>query len=233
MIPQPQFNERSKNQIKSNKEIPSSPAASSLLPLPTQAAALESIKEMGAEQLCPYPAKHKVKQMKYVTHSAFAVFTHPLKRAMASSKGNTQWCAAPSAICSNTHQPCSHSSCGVPPCPWARLSIPCPNATAGTSKAQPTAHGNTFSIPTSLSPPITQPRVPNAKEHCKHSGGSCSPLCPTTPGLGRGPEVPGHGRARSLQQHMATKEPPLLPPALPTFCLPKVTIHTNPSTSHD
>lgn len=52
MIPQSQFNERSKkNQIKSNKEIPSSPAASSLLPLPTQPAALESIKKSGAEPL--------------------------------------------------------------------------------------------------------------------------------------------------------------------------------------
>lgn len=71
MIPQPQFNERSKNQTKSNKEIPSSPAASSLLPLPTQPAALESIKEIGAEQLCPYTAKHKIKHMKYATHSAF------------------------------------------------------------------------------------------------------------------------------------------------------------------
>lgn len=60
MIPQPQFNERSKNEIKSNKEIPSSPAASSLLPLPTHPAALESIKEMGAGQLCPDTAKHKV-----------------------------------------------------------------------------------------------------------------------------------------------------------------------------
>lgn len=73
MIPQSQFNERSKNQIKSNKEIPSSPAASSLLPLPTQPAALESIKEIGAEQLCPYTAKHEVKHMKYATHSAFAL----------------------------------------------------------------------------------------------------------------------------------------------------------------
>lgn len=200
MIPQPQFNERSKNQIKSNKEIPSSPAASSLLPLPTQAAALESIKEMGAEQLCPYPAKHKVKQMKYVTHSAFPFFTRPLKRAMASSKGNTQWCAAPSAICSNTHQPCSHSSCGVLLCPWARLSIPCPTPLRAPAKPnQPhTATRSRFQRACQRQLPSHECQTPRSPASTR--GGSCSPFCPRTAGLGCGPEVPGHGASSSTWQ---------------------------------
>lgn len=76
MIAQSQFNERSKNQIKSNKEIPSSPAASSLLPLPTQPAALESMKESRAEQsraALAYTAEHKVKHMKYATQFGFVL----------------------------------------------------------------------------------------------------------------------------------------------------------------
>lgn len=163
MIPQPQFNERSKNQIKSNKEIPSSPAASSLLPLPTQPAALESIKEIGAEQLCPCTAKHKVKHMKYATHSAF-----PLLFSLAHCKG--QWQAQRETSRDVQHllqspltrqQPQlpwtqQHKSCGAClACPWARLSFPWPSSAVGTSNAKPTSHGKKYFIQMSLSTPST------------------------------------------------------------------------------
>lgn len=218
MIPQSQFNERSKNQIKSNKEIPSSPAASSLLPLPTQPAALESIKEMGAEQLCPYTAKHKVKHMEYATHSAFALLfslTH-WKGQWQAQREHLVMCSTScnllkhaSASSHSVPMDCRehHKSCrALPVCPWAGLSFPRP------SKAKPILHGNQFFIQISFSTAIA-PATPAKYQEAQSrtQGGSCSPCStPETPSLGCGPEVPGHGRARSLHQDIATEEPPLL-----------------------
>lgn len=94
----------------------------------------------------------------------------------------------------------------------ARPSFPRPNATAGTSKAKPTLHGNKFFIQISLSTPIIPATTAKHREAQSRTQGGCYTPCstPETPSLGCGPEVPGHGRARTLHQHLARKEPPLL-----------------------
>lgn len=109
-----------------------------------------------------------------------------------------------------------HKSCRAGPvCPWARLSWPRPNPTVGTSRAKPASHGDKSFIQIGLSTPITPATTANHQEALSRAqGGNCSPCSAAeTASLGCGPEVPGHGRGRSLHQHKGAS------PALPiSFC---------------
>lgn len=115
----------------------------------------------------------------------------------------------------------------------ARPSFPRPNATAGTSEAKPTLHGNKFFIQISLSTPIIPATTAKHREALSRTEGGCYTPCstPETPSLGCGPEVPGHGRARTLHQHLARKEPPLLSLSAP-FPFPTYALSAKSNNSH-